>query len=73
MGLLCSLFVLQSIRHDNHIIRKKALLFSKFKMGNWERGWCQVTFLNIETPANQFQSEGGIAEVIRHFANGILG
>ena len=42
-------------------------------MGNWERGWCQVTFLNIETPANQFQSEGGIAEVIRHFANGILG
>ena len=37
-------------------------------MGNWERGWCQVTFLSIETPANQFQSEGGIAEVIRHFA-----
>ena len=40
---------------QSHIIKKKAyLLFSKFKIGNWEQGWSQVTFLNPETPANQF-------------------
>ena len=39
----------------NHIIRKKAyLLFPKFKIGNSEGGWSQVTFLNTETPTNQF-------------------
>ena len=29
------------------------LVFSKFKIGNWEQGWSQVTFLNMETPTNQ--------------------
>ena len=55
MGLLCSSFVLEPISHNNHIVRKKAqLLFSKFKVSNWERGCSQVTFLNTENPANQF-------------------
>ena len=34
--------------------KKTELLFSKLKKGNWERGWSQITFLNTETPANQF-------------------
>ena len=36
---------------QSHIIREKSL---KFKIGNWERNWSQVTFFNMETPANQF-------------------
>ena len=40
---------------NGYIIRKKAyLLFPKFKIGNWERDWSQVTFLNTKTLANQF-------------------
>ena len=40
---------------NSDIIRKKAyLLFKKFEIENWEQGWSQVTFLNMETPANQF-------------------
>ena len=34
-----------------------ALQLSKkmnYKINNLERGWSQVTFLNMETPANQF-------------------
>ena len=55
MGSLCSSFIPEPISHGNHIIREKAeLLFSKFKIGNWEQGWSQVTFSNIETSANQF-------------------
>ena len=46
---------MELISHSNHIITKKAELdFLKFKIGNWERGWSQVTFLNTETPDNQF-------------------
>ena len=46
---------------QSHLIRKKAfILSSKFKIGNWERGWSQVTFLNTETPATNFKDEGGI-------------
>ena len=55
MGLLCSSFGLKPVSHGNHIIRKIAyLLFSKFKIDNWERGLPQVTFLNVGTLANQF-------------------
>ena len=44
-----------TISHSNYIITTKAyLLFSEFKIDNWERGWSQVTFLNMETPTNQF-------------------
>ena len=58
MRLLCSSFKLDPISHGNRIIRKKVqVLFSKFKIGNWERGWSQVTFLNRETAANQFQTK----------------
>ena len=40
---------------NKYIIREKAyLIFSKFKIGNWEGDCSQVTFLNMETPANQF-------------------
>ena len=53
-------------RTNKYIIREKAyLIFSKFKIGNWEGDCSQVTFLNMETPANQFQDKGGIAA---HFA-----
>ena len=37
-----------------HIKKKAYLLFSKFKIGNWEQDRSQVTFLNLKTPANQF-------------------
>ena len=58
MGLLYSSFLLEPISHGNHFIRKKAyLLFSKFKIGSWKRGWSQVTFLD----------EGRIADIIRRF------
>ena len=44
------------------MIREKAyLFFSKFNIGIWERGWSQVIILNMETPANQFEDEGGIS------------
>ena len=53
-----SSFVLEPISNGNHIIRKKVyLLFSKFKIGNWERGWSQVRFVNTETPSNQFETK----------------
>ena len=48
-----------------------ALQLSKkmnYKINNLERGWSQVTFLNMETPANQFQDEGEIPDMIRRFA-----
>ena len=52
-GLLCSLFLLKLISHGKH--GKAYLLFSKLKIMNWEgSSWSQVTFLNTETPANQF-------------------
>ena len=41
------------------LIYQIELLFSKFKIGNWEQCWFQVTFLNKKTPANQFQDKGG--------------
>ena len=28
--------------------------FSNFQIGNWKRGWFQVTLLNSETSAKQF-------------------
>ena len=60
--------MLEPISHGNQIIRKKDYLrFSKFKIGNWKRGWSRVTFLNTETLANQFLGKGGIAHVIQHF------
>ena len=53
MELLRSSFVSKS--WQSHIMSKKAyLLFLMFKIGTWEQGWSQVTFLNTETPANQF-------------------
>ena len=56
MGLLCSSLLLEPISHSNHIIRKKAYqLFSKFKIGNWELGWSQITLLDTETPAANFK------------------
>ena len=58
MGLICSSFVLGSISHVS---------FLKFKIGNQERGWPQVAFLNTETPTNQDEDEGGIVDVIRHY------
>ena len=70
MRLLCSSFVLESISHSNHIIRNKAYLFSsKFKIGNWERVWSQVTFLNTETPANQFSDKSGIGDITHQLPN----
>ena len=56
MGLLCSSFVLEPISLYNHIIRKTSyILFSNFKLGNRDRNWSQVTFLDTETLANQFK------------------
>ena len=72
MGLLCC-FILEPIDHNNHIIRIKAcLLFAKFKIGNWEQGWSQVSFLNMETHAIQFYDKGGIANVICHIKSAIF-
>ena len=56
------------IRNKTNIRKKSELIFSKFKIGNWEQGWSQVTFLNMEAHANQVLDKGGIADVIRHFA-----
>ena len=43
---------------QSHFISKKAYLhFSKFNVGNWERGWSQVTFLDTKTPAKQFNTK----------------
>ena len=58
MGLLYPSFLLEPISRGNHFFGKKTyLLFSKFKIGSWKRGWSQVTFLD----------EGGIADIIRRF------
>ena len=53
---IAMLFILTGTNKSyNHIIRKKAyLLFSKFKTGNWEWSWSQITFSNTETSTNQF-------------------
>ena len=37
-------------------------------IANCEQGWSQNTFLNTETPAYQFQGEGGFTDVIHHSA-----
>ena len=66
--------ILEPITHCNlHIIREKAyLLFSKFKIDNWEWGWSQVRFLNIETLTNQFYDIGGIAAYFAVVVNKVV-
>ena len=60
--------VLEPIRHSNHIIRKKAELLPQSSNKELGTSWAQVTILKTEFPANQFEDEGEIGDVICHFA-----
>ena len=61
--LVCSIYtnlnygitmLLISTGTNKFFLEKKLTFFCKFKIGNWERGCSQVTFLNMETSAVQF-------------------